>query len=169
MALYKQSTAYTRTFFMVSSTDHLTAKTGVTPTVNVSKAGAAFGAAGGTVTEIANGWYKIVLSTTDTNTGGDLSFHITGSGADDTDFVDQIVAVDFTDATAFGLSRLDAAVTTRMATFTLPTNFSALSITAGGLVDLTQAAADKVWSTATRALTDKVGFALSSAGVQASW
>jgi hypothetical protein len=40
------------------------------------------------------------------------------------------------DGAAFGLSRLDAAVTTRMATFTLPTNFSALSITAGGLVTL---------------------------------
>jgi len=38
-------------------------------------------------------------------------------------------------------------------TQTFPTNFSALSITAGGLVDITQAAADKVWSTATRTLT----------------
>jgi len=34
-----------------------------------------------------------------------------------------------------------------------PTNFSALSITAGGLVDITQAAADKVWGTAVRLLT----------------
>lgn len=36
-------------------------------------------------------------------------------------------------------------------------------------VGVTQAAADKAWSTATRALTDKAGFALSSAGVQAIW
>jgi hypothetical protein len=35
--------------------------------------------------------------------------------------------------------------------------------------DFAQGAADKVWSTATRALTDKVGFALSAAGVQAIW
>jgi len=34
-----------------------------------------------------------------------------------------------------------------------PSNFSNLSITAGGLVDITQAAADKVWSTTTRTLT----------------
>jgi len=34
---------------------------------------------------------------------------------------------------------------------------------------ITQAGADKVWSTTTRALTDKVGFALSSAGIQAIW
>lgn len=35
--------------------------------------------------------------------------------------------------------------------------------------DLAQAAADKVWATAARSLTDKVGFALSAAGVQAIW
>lgn len=34
-----------------------------------------------------------------------------------------------------------------------PANFASLSITAAGLVDLTQAAADKVWSTAARVLT----------------
>jgi hypothetical protein len=34
-----------------------------------------------------------------------------------------------------------------------PSNFSALSITAGGLVDITQAAADKAWGTASRVLT----------------
>lgn len=34
-----------------------------------------------------------------------------------------------------------------------PTNFSALSITAGGLVDITQAAADKIWASTTRTLT----------------
>ena len=50
-----------------------------------------------------------------------------------------------------------------------PTNFASLSISAGGLVDILQSAADKVWSTTTRAITDKAGFALSSAGVQAIW
>jgi hypothetical protein len=90
MAQLKQSTAYTRMFKLVSSTDHITAKTGATPTVNISKAGAAFGAAGGSVTEVANGWYKIALTTTDTNTLGDLAYYITASGADDTDFVDQV-------------------------------------------------------------------------------
>ena len=61
----------------------------------------------------------------------------------------------------YGNSALNTAIGTRMATFTLPTNFSALSISATtGLVDITQTAADKVWGTATRALTDKSGFAL---------
>ncbi len=35
----------------------------------------------------------------------------------------------------------------------LPTNFSSLSISAGGLIDILQSAADKVWSTAIRLLT----------------
>lgn len=97
MAFYKQSTAYTRTFKMIDSADHLSKKTGLTCTVNLSKAGAAFAAAGGAVSEVANGWYKVALSTTDTNTLGDLSFYITASGADDTDFVDQVVARDLAD------------------------------------------------------------------------
>lgn len=153
MALYKTAAAYTRTFFLVQSADHLSALTGATPTVTLSKAGAAFGAAAGAVAEIGSGWYKVSLTTADTGTLGDLAFHITAASADDTDFVDQIVAVDLQDAVAFGLSRIDAAVSSRMATFTLPTNFSALSITAGGLIDITQTAADKVWGSATRTLT----------------
>jgi hypothetical protein len=90
VALLKQSTAYTRMFLMIDSSDHISAKTGLTVTVTLSKAGAAFGAAGGTVTEVANGWYKIVLTTTDTNTLGDLVVHCTSTGADATDFVDQV-------------------------------------------------------------------------------
>lgn len=77
---------------MVDSTDHISAKTGLTVTVTVSKAGGAFGAAGGTITEVSSGWYKIALTTTDTNTLGDLAYHCTSTGADATDFVDQISA-----------------------------------------------------------------------------
>jgi len=52
----------------------------------------------------------------------------------------------------------------------LPSNFADLSITAStGLVDITQSAADKVWSSATRSLTDKADFALSSASRAAIW
>lgn len=46
----------------------------------------------------------------------------------------QLTGVDLQDATAMGVSRIDAAISSRMATFTLPTNFSALAITAGGAV-----------------------------------
>lgn len=93
MALLTQSAAYTRTFLMVLSTDHVSPATGKTVTVNISKAGAAFGTATNTpATEIANGWYKIALTAADTGTVGDLSFNCTASGSDNTDFADQVVS-----------------------------------------------------------------------------
>ena len=85
---------------MVDSTDHITGKTGLTVTVTLSKAGGSFGAAGGTVTEISSGWYKIALTTTDTNTVGDLAYHCTSTGADPTDFTDQVTAGDLANLNA---------------------------------------------------------------------
>lgn len=91
MAQLKQGVAYTRSFLMVQSADHLTPLTGATVTVLLSKAGAAFGAAAGTVTEIAHGWYKVALTTADTGTAGDLAYNCTAaSGGDPTDFADQV-------------------------------------------------------------------------------
>jgi|GEM_PF-6664652 len=93
MALVKQSTAYSRMFLMVQSADHLSALTGAAPAVSLSKAGAAFAAAAGVVTEVGNGFYKIALTTADdTATLGDLAFHITATSGDATDFVDQVTA-----------------------------------------------------------------------------
>ena len=137
MPLLKQNTAYTRMFLMVASADHLTGLTGATVSVSLSKAGGAFASAttsGGGVSEVGNGWYKIALTATDTNTLNDLVFHCTATSGDPSDFADQVVAVDLTDAAAFGLSRVDAAVSSRMATFTLPTNFSSFSIDANGRI-----------------------------------
>lgn len=75
---------------LISSADHISPSTGKTPTVTVSKAGGAFAAVGGTVTEVSGGWYKIVLTTIDTGTLGDLAFHVTEANSDNTDFVDQV-------------------------------------------------------------------------------
>lgn len=94
MADLKQSTSRVISFFMTLASDHLTAATGKTPVVNISKAGAAFAAAAGAVAEIGNGWYKVTLTTVDANTLGDLAFHITGTSCDDTDFKEQVVALD---------------------------------------------------------------------------
>lgn len=77
-------------FLIVQSSDHITGLTGATPTVTISKAGAAFGAAAGTVTEVSSGWYKIAFTTADTGTVGDLAVHVTATSGDPTDFVDQI-------------------------------------------------------------------------------
>jgi len=101
---------------MVDSTDHFTGKTGLTVTVTLSKNGGAFAAAGGTVTEIASGIYKIALTTTDTNTLGDLVFHCTGTGADATDFIDQVSALIEADlATQTSVNTIDDFLDTEIA------------------------------------------------------
>lgn len=138
MALLKLSTAYTRTFKLISSTDHFSLKTGVTATVNISKAGAAFGAAAGVVTEVANGWYKIALTTADTGTLGDLSYYITGAGADDTDFVDQVTAQILGDTLTANATQLAGQTITAAAGVTFPTSVaSPTNITAGVITTVT--------------------------------
>jgi hypothetical protein len=110
MRLLKQSsTAQKLLFLMVSSTDHVTAVTGLSPTVTLSKAGAAFGSPAGAVTELANGWYVVAGNATDTNTLGALILHATGTGADPTDIYYDVVAFDPQVATNLGLSALPTA------------------------------------------------------------
>lgn len=79
---------------MVDSTDHVTPKTGLSPTVTLSKAGGSFASPSGAVTEIANGWYKVAGNATDTNTLGALILHATGTGADPTDIYFDVIAID---------------------------------------------------------------------------
>ena len=78
---------------MIDSTDHITGKTGLSPTVTLSKDGGAFAGISGSVTEVSSGWYKLALNTTDTNTLGDLAIHSTATGADPTDIVDMVVSL----------------------------------------------------------------------------
>jgi hypothetical protein len=92
MAELKKSTARNRLFKMIDSSDHISLKTGADPVVNLNKNAGSWAVAAGEVTEIGNGWYSIALTTVDTDTLGDLGFYITGTGADDTDFCDQVTA-----------------------------------------------------------------------------
>jgi hypothetical protein len=106
----KQSATRTRTFLMIDAADHISGKTGLTVTVTVSKNGGVFAAAAGAVSEVGNGWYKVAYTIADTNTLGDLSAHATATGADPTDWQDQVVAYDPNDGNALGLARLDLAI-----------------------------------------------------------
>lgn len=105
MRLLKQSTSRNVMIFMTDSADHVTGKTGLTLTLTASKDGAAFGSITPTVTERGNGWYSAALTTSHTDTLGDLVLHITGTGADPTDLVCQVVA-----------GSLDADVSSRLPT-----------------------------------------------------
>jgi hypothetical protein len=140
MRVIKQSSNRNIMVLIVQSSDHITGLTGATLTVTASKDGAAFASISPTVTERGSGWYNLALTTSHTDTLGDLAIHVTAASADPADLACQVVAYDTTDATALGLSRIDAAVTSRMATFTLPTNFSSFSIDASGRVDVIKVA-----------------------------
>lgn len=99
-------------FLMVLSSDHTSPATGLFPTVTLSKNCGSFGAASGSVSEIANGWYKVAGNSTDTNTLGSLILHASStSGTDLSDFLFNIVAYNPQDATRLGLTQIPSAGT----------------------------------------------------------
>jgi hypothetical protein len=101
MRVLKQSTTPTIVFLLVDSTSHISGKTGVTPTVKLSKNGAAGASATNTATAIDAtnnpGWYALTLTTTETDTIGDLILSVTATGADPTDRLLCIETADLTD------------------------------------------------------------------------
>lgn len=81
-----QSTTIRVQFYLALTSDHVSAATGKTVAITISKNGAAFGnpSAGATnATEIASGWYYVDLSTTDTGTLGPLAVRGTAASSDD--------------------------------------------------------------------------------------
>jgi len=141
-------------FFMADSSDHVTGKTGLSPTVTISKNGAAFASPAGAVSEIGSGWYKVAGNATDNATLGPLALYATSAGADPTKDMFSVVAFNPQDAAALGMSRIDAAISSRMATFTVPTNFGSLSISSGGVVQADVAAV----ATSTTGATNLKGY-----------
>lgn len=93
-------------FLMVDSTDHVTGKTGLSPTVTISKNGGAFASPSGAVSEVGNGLYKVAGNATDSNTVGELWVHATATGADPTDTSYTVVAYDPFDSVRLGLTAL---------------------------------------------------------------
>lgn len=91
MALLKQSTARNRVIFMADETDHISGLAALTLTITASKNGAAFASISPTVTDRGNGWYNLALTTSHTDTLGDLALHVTATGADPTDLVDEVL------------------------------------------------------------------------------
>ena len=109
-----QSTAYTVMLKLFLSSDHVTAATGKTVAIKLSKAGGAFGdpnAGASNATEVASGWYKFALDTTDTNTLGDLVVRGTASSCDDAEQICIIVS-----ATTGGATNLDIATSALLTT-----------------------------------------------------
>lgn len=90
-----QAAAYTVMLKVFLSSDHVTAATGKTVAVKISKAGGAFAdpEAGATnATEVSSGWYKVALDSTDSDTTGDLVVRGTATACDDSEQVCQVVS-----------------------------------------------------------------------------
>ena len=98
------STSYPITFGMVDSADHITSKTGLSPTVVISKNGGSFSAPSGAVTEVGNGIYVLAANSTDRNTLGSFELYATATGADPVNASYVIVAYDPFDAMRLGLT-----------------------------------------------------------------
>ena len=128
--MLSQSTAYNLGVLMTDSSDHVTGKTGLTLTITASKNGGAFASITPTVTELATGWYSLALTTTHTNTLGDLLLHITATGADPTDIREQVQVAP---AAASDLATLAGYVDTEVAAIKAKTD--SLTFTVAGQVD----------------------------------
>jgi hypothetical protein len=114
-----QSTARTVMLKLFLDTDHVTAATGKTVAITISKAGGAFAnpnAGASNATEVSSGWYKFALDTTDTNTLGDLVVRGTNADCDDAERILEVVS-----ATTGGATNLDATVSSRASQTSLDT------------------------------------------------
>lgn len=101
-------------FFMVDSADHVTGKTGLAPTVTISKNGGAFASPAGAVTEIGNGWYKVAGNATDNATLGPLLLYATATGADPATDLFPVVAYSPQNANSLGLAYLTGDIYARL-------------------------------------------------------
>ena len=88
--LLKQATPYNLSIFMCDELDHVSGIGELTLTITASKDGSTFALITPMQTPRSNGWYSIALTSSHTDTVGDLALHITGPGADPTDIVVQI-------------------------------------------------------------------------------
>lgn len=136
MIIKQSSTARELVFLMIDSADHVTGKTGLSPTVTISKNGGSFASPSGAVTEIANGLYKVAGNATDTNTLGSLVLHATGTGADPCDMMYEVVAVNVDDTVRMGLTALpNAAAEAAGGLYTRGTGAGQINQPANGMVD----------------------------------
>lgn len=79
----KNGTEYVYRFYLVNADDDETPEESKSPTVYLMKSDeTAFTITSGTATECEEGWYSITLTTSETDTDGDLVIYATGTGTD---------------------------------------------------------------------------------------
>ena len=122
--MYRKNTANQYIYFCLVNATTGAALTGATVTAYRALDNGSQAAATGTTTELANGQYRFNLSQADTNSeNGSYLFVATSAVPVEKTVV--FTSANPSDAAAFGLSNFDAAISSRMATFTQPTGFLA--------------------------------------------
>ena len=150
---FPQSTSYVVTLPMYLASDHITeAGAALSPTVTLSKNGAAYAnpsAGASTATSVGNNVYKFTLTTTDTNTLGDLWVRFTESTCDPVQRMLVIVK-----ATNGGLTALpDTAVTTNASLLTSGTGTDQVQVVSG----IASADIKKILGTASAGVAGYIG------------
>ena len=89
MRFLSQSTARNVMVFLTAASDHVTGLAGASGSmvINASKDGAAFAAITPAITDRGSGWYSLALTTSHTDTVGDLALNITATSADPIDLM----------------------------------------------------------------------------------
>ena len=107
------TSGYPLVFLMVDSSDHINGKTGLTPSVKLSKAGGAGVTPAGAVSAVDAtnnpGWYKVLTHPVDVNTLGPLVLSATAAGADPTDHKYLVVGYNPQNSGNLGLSSIPTA------------------------------------------------------------
>lgn len=126
-----------------------------------------FAAGGGTFTEDGTtGSYKYALAQADTN-GNDISIIVTATGAIPVVVNFVTTAADPTNAATFGITDIDATISSRMATYSQPSGFLTATFPAGTIANQTNITGGTLTTvtTATNLTTnnDKTGYSLTQA------
>lgn len=126
--MYRKNTASQYVYFCLVNATTGAALTGATVTAYRSLDAGTQVSATGTTTELANGQYRFNLSQADTN--GDYgSYLFTASNAVPVEKTVVFTQANPQDSVSFGLSRLDATVSSRMTSYTQPTGFLSADFT----------------------------------------
>jgi len=119
--MYRKNVASQHIYFCLVNATTGAALTGATVTAYRALGSASQTSATGTTTELANGQYRFDLSQDDTNADYG-SYLFTATNAVPVEKTVVFTAADPTDAAAFGLTRIDATITSRLAAASLNTS-----------------------------------------------
>lgn len=136
--IQQSTTGYSIVFLVVQAADHVTGLTGVTPTVYLSKNGAAGVVPSGAISAVdasnMPGLFKVAGNATDSNTLGPLALHATATGGDPVDVIYNVVAYNPQSATNLGLSALPtASVNASNGLITAGTGTNQIALTGGNV------------------------------------